>query len=302
MARTSSFGDRRSKLSFDRIEESDSGFSDRTLEIPAEIDLAAKGFQSVTWVYDTVNDTVIWSMPLEEFFGFPEGASGFTVLRDRPDPGTAQDPVEGLAEPEPWSSEPVRFASSSDLEATLLAPILAPIRAGAPLADVDLRMAVDGPDGTEHHLVVRASFMSRVEPALDRADTFYAGVVVDITAQRRFEKELSEMVDRYRLLTEVSPDVVFVHQNGLLVYGNRAAARLMGAGSTEEDYRQTVAAHYGQPVTDFMHPADIPDLVERLAQLTEHGQFFEHGEVRSVTPSGQVVVHGDHQHPHHLGW
>ena len=43
------------------------------------------------------------------------------------------------------------------------------------------------------------------------------------------------MVDRYRLLTEVSPDVVFVHQNGLLVYGNRAAARLIGSGSTEEE-------------------------------------------------------------------
>ena len=45
-----------------------------------------------------------------------------------------------------------------------------------------------------------------------------------------------------------------------------------------------MAEHYGQPVTDFMHPADIPDVVERLAQLTEHGQFFEHGEVRIVAP------------------
>ena len=41
---------------------------------------------------------------------------------------------------------------------------------------------------------------------------------------RRFERELGELVDRYRLLTEVSPDVVFVHQNGRFVYGNRAMA------------------------------------------------------------------------------
>ena len=37
-----------------------------------------------------------------------------------------------------------------------------------------------------------------------------ACVVVDVTAQQTFERELSEMVSRYRLLTEVSPDVVAV--------------------------------------------------------------------------------------------
>ncbi len=289
MARTSSFGDRRSKLSFDRVEQGDSDFSDRTLEIPAEIDLAAKQFRSVTWVYDTVHDTVIWSRPIEELFGFSEGVSGFTILYDQPQLVDASAPLHEPFGTGAWSTDPIQFASSDDLATALLAPVLAPIRAGAPLVDMDLRITVSCPDASEHHLVVRASYMSRPDAPDDRTDSFYAGVVVDITAQGRFEQELSEMVDRYRLLTEVSPDVVFVHQNGLLVYGNRAAARLMGAGSTEEEYRQTVAEHYGRPVTDFMHPADIPDLVDRLAQLTEHGQFFEHGEVRSVTPSGEVA-------------
>ena len=41
---------------------------------------------------------------------------------------------------------------------------------------------------------------------------------------RRYERELGDLVDRYRLLTEVSPDAVFVHQDGRLVYGNRAAS------------------------------------------------------------------------------
>ena len=41
-----------------------------------------------------------------------------------------------------------------------------------------------------------------------RGQTFYLGVVVDVTAQQGFERELGELVDRYRLLTEVSPDVV----------------------------------------------------------------------------------------------
>ncbi len=98
------------------------------------------------------------------------------------------------------------------------------------------------------------------------------------------------MVDRYRLLTEVSPDVVFVHQNGRLVYGNRAAARLTGEVSTDEEYSQAFAKHYGRPMTDFMHPADIPDVAERLAQLTEQGQFFEHGECRVVATDGTVTM------------
>ena len=39
--------------------------------------------------------------------------------------------------------------------------------------------------------------------------------------------------------------------------------------------------HYGRPITDFVHPGDVAGMAERLAQLTEDGQFFEHGEVRS---------------------
>ena len=68
---------------------------------------------------------------------------------------------------------------------------------------------------------------------------FYVGVVVDVTAQQRFERELGELVDRYRLLTEVSPDVVIVHQDGLLVYGNRAMARLIGARPTRSTPRHS---------------------------------------------------------------
>jgi diguanylate cyclase (GGDEF)-like protein/PAS domain S-box-containing protein len=119
----------------------------------------------------------------------------------------------------------------------------------------------------------------------DQVRAFYVGVVVDVTAQQQFERELGEMVDRYRLLTEVSPDVVFVHQNGRFVFGNRAMGRLIGAG-TDEEYAQVFAKYYGQLVTDFTDPEDLADMAERLAQLTEPGQFFEHGEIRWLLPNG----------------
>ena len=99
-----------------------------------------------------------------------------------------------------------------------------------------------------------------------------------------------EMLDRYRLLTELSPDAVVVHQDGKMVYGNRASARLFGSGSTDAEYAETVRRNYGRPMTDFVDPGDIPHVAERLAKLTEPGQFFEHGEVRVLTPGGNSKV------------
>ena len=92
------------------------------------------------------------------------------------------------------------------------------------------------------------------------------------------------MVDRYRLLTEVSPDVVVVHQNGRLVYGNRAAVRAGRGRVDRADYLGPAV------ITDFIHPNDIADTVERIAQLKEHGQFFEHGEARIVLQRRHVNV------------
>jgi diguanylate cyclase (GGDEF)-like protein/PAS domain S-box-containing protein len=293
MATTSSFGERRSKVSFDRVALDDSPCGDRAFELSEGVDLVDQELQSVTWVYDATDDSVVWSSPIEEFFGFEEGVCGFSV---EPDQGGA-DADDTVADED--STDPAEgYGDGADAGEALLAPILAPIRHGSPPAEFDLRMVVTCPDGVGHRVVVRASPLS--VPDEDSGPDghtgpgggprlLYAGVVVDVTAQERFERELGEMVDRYRLLTEVSPDVVLVHQNGRLVYGNRAALRLLGKESTDEEYSQAFAEHYGRPMTDFMHPDDIPEVAARIAQLTEHGQFFEHGEVRVVPPDGAVI-------------
>ena len=48
--------------------------------------------------------------------------------------------------------------------------------------------------------------------------------------------------------------------------------------------------YYGHPITDFVHPGDVADGLERIAALTEDGQFFEHGEARIISPDGTVTV------------
>jgi diguanylate cyclase (GGDEF)-like protein/PAS domain S-box-containing protein len=292
MATKSSFGDRQSKVSFDRVELGQAA-GDRAYELSQAVEFGGKELQSVTWVYDLAKDTVIWSSPIERLFGFEEGVRGFSVLRNdtmvladgRP-AGAGDDDSDG-------SCAETRFADGADTGDALLAPILAPIRHGVPPTEFDLKMDVHCPDGVIHSVVVRASPMPSPEGPSDllsgEIEPFYIGVVVDVTAQQRYETELGELVDRYRLLTEVSPDVVFVHQNGRFVYGNRAMGRLIGA-TTDEEYAQAFAKYYGALITDFNHPDDLADVIDRLAQLTEPGQFFEHGEVRFILPDGSVKM------------
>ena len=296
MVTTNSFGDRQSALSFDRIEPGDSSFVDAAFELSQDVDLTAEGLQTVTWAYDRNIDAVIWTSPLEVLFGFDEGTDGFSVHGAIGTKGgrTAGPGSTPVAEPtgdqptSPTSSTPPTSPSSptvDDIGEALLAPILAPIRLGAPVADFDLRMIVTSPDGIDHSVVVRASPM--VVPGQGSSErnaggpTFYTGVVIDVTAQQTFERELGDLVDRYRLLTEVSPDAVVVHQNGQLVYGNRAALKLGGG---------TVADLFGRPITEFIHPNDLGDTIDRIAQLKDDGQFFEHGEARIVSPDGTVNV------------
>jgi diguanylate cyclase (GGDEF)-like protein/PAS domain S-box-containing protein len=279
MARSGSSEGGRRAVSFDRIERGSSEFASQTVEIAPDVDLSIEGVRTITWLYDQAADIIVWSHPLEEFFGFEPGIRGFRV---RPTHAPAGDTLSD----DELEDEEARYGGGDDLGEALLAPILAPLRRGTPLADFDLQTVVVCPDGLEHSVVVRASAMPSldeglIEPLPIRKD-IYTGVVVDVTAQQKFERELGNLVDRYRLLTEVSPDVVVVHQNGRLVYGNRAAVRLVGAGSMEE--------HYGRPITDFVHPSDIVGTLDRIAQLTEDGQFFEHGEARIVSLDGSVTA------------
>lgn len=69
---------------------------------------------------------------------------------------------------------------------------------------------------------------------------------------RRQTKELLSSEERYRLLVELSPDMVAIHKNGVFDFINRGGVLLLGA----RDEGQIV----GRPVLDFVHP-DYHDIV-----------------------------------------
>jgi diguanylate cyclase (GGDEF)-like protein/PAS domain S-box-containing protein len=295
----------RRRTVFDRVEQTTSVLGDRTFELSQDLDLMGAGLPTVVWIYDTAADALSWSSPVEELFGFPMGTLGFAVnpvRSDRPQApavSQGQPAVDPSADPSSPTIGPVltpddeQLACAGSVGSLLLEPVLAPLRTGVPPTDFELHLVVRCPDGTDHTVVVRASpteLPSRVPTMTVTQPRYYSGLVIDITAQQKFERELGELVSRYRLLSEVSPDVVAVHQNGRLVYGNRAAAKLIFAGSSERDYAQIVAENYGRPVADIVEADDIPGMVERLSQLTEDGQFFAHGEARIKSFDGSTRV------------
>ena len=57
---------------------------------------------------------------------------------------------------------------------------------------------------------------------------------IDANDRKRAEKALRESEARYRALAELSPEAILVNANGRFAYANAAAARLLGAGCSQE--------------------------------------------------------------------
>jgi diguanylate cyclase (GGDEF)-like protein/PAS domain S-box-containing protein len=60
------------------------------------------------------------------------------------------------------------------------------------------------------------------------------GTAANTTRRHSDEQALADLADRYRLLLELSPDAVCVHEAGRLTYVNPATVKFLGASSAEE--------------------------------------------------------------------
>jgi PAS domain S-box-containing protein len=144
----------------------------------------------------------------------------------------------------------------------------------------------------------RISWTARLVPAGTRPG-FVVATGAEMTRGRRLMRELEETESRFATLFELLPDPVVVHQDGRLIYVNRAGVRMYGATYSDDIV--------GLPVADRLAPesrALVRDRFMRLMQgesvpmveewhLTMDGRAFDVEVVAApVSIGGRPAVAG----------
>ncbi|GAB2761591.1 hypothetical protein GCM10027174_42760 [Salinifilum aidingensis] len=207
------------------------------------VDLALALNDAVLWVYDFARDEVRWtSTGLERLLAMP---------------GTA-------------------FEQQRSRLQELAAPLIVSARTAPVWRDLELEQSFQAPDGRERAVRFRArrSWRGGEEELL--------GAVTDTSEAHQDRRALADLAERYRLLTELTPVAICVHQDGVVTYVNSAAVRLVGA---EAD-----TAILGRPISDFIAAPALPALRERIAALDAHGERTEPTEVTMHPLDGSTVL------------
>lgn len=90
------------------------------------------------------------------------------------------------------------------------------------------------------------------------------GTVRNVTRDREREHALVESEEKYRTLVDTTFDGIIIHQDGLIVFANATAVRLMRAGSADE--------MMGKPILSFVHPDCHEVVMQRMATANEEAQ------------------------------
>ncbi|MEV4319150.1 EAL domain-containing protein [Actinocrispum sp. NPDC049592] len=202
------------------------------------VELALSAGAAVVWWFDFATRDVIW-MP-------------------------------GLAEMLGMTGEPEQLVTAR------LAELVAPLTVAAERAPVwqgfELEQQCAAPDGSTRWIRFRACVSSRPD------SHSLVGIATDVTGRHTQQQELADLADRYRLLVELSPEAIVVHQDGRLVYANPAAVRFVRAGSEAE--------LIGRSITEFVHPASVPQMLARISRLTAPGATTDPAEAVLLRSDG----------------
>jgi two-component system cell cycle sensor histidine kinase/response regulator CckA len=107
------------------------------------------------------------------------------------------------------------------------------------------------------------------------------GVMVDVTPRKQAELQMVESEERYRRLIEASPDAIFVHAKGRILFANPAAAVFFGAASAE--------ALAGVSVARLVHGHSRKEIGSHVKEILNKGKTDGPVELRWVTLDGRMV-------------
>ncbi|WP_366924668.1 PAS domain S-box protein [Metallumcola ferriviriculae] len=116
-------------------------------------------------------------------------------------------------------------------------------------------------------------------------------LVEEISKQKQIEEELRQSNGRYRQLVELSPDVIIVHSDEVIVFANKVAAEFFRIKSTTE--------LMGKSIGEFLHPDYHQASKQRIrmvlsgltAPLTEFKVFRADGNTVDVEVKSIPFVH-----------
>jgi diguanylate cyclase (GGDEF)-like protein/PAS domain S-box-containing protein len=179
---------------------------------------------------------------------------------------------------DPDSFSPPGGETCTDIASWLIEPVITVVEGGGPWDQYGLERVVLDRNGGRRVLLVRA----RPVFGPDSTITGCVGVVVDVTADREVERALQEQNDRYRLLLELSPDGIIVHEDGLIRWANQAAADFIGVSDLND--------YLDQSLTQFLHPDSLLETLERISSLKEDEMATEPAEATLVRLDGSPLV------------
>jgi len=83
----------------------------------------------------------------------------------------------------------------------------------------------------------------------DKGEWFVAEIKVDITERKKAEKALRDSETKFRILSEKSPNMIFINKQGKVVYANKRCEEIMGYQkeefySPDFDFRCLIAPEY----------------------------------------------------------
>ncbi len=184
--------------------------------------------------------------------------------------------VEDVVGSTPSGDRASTLAPGADVGRWLVDPVIAVVCAGAPWTDYALEREVIDAGGKSQVIAVSAEAVMAGESVVG-----CVGVVANVTDPRKTEQALKEHIDRYRLLVELSPDGIMVHQNGIVRWGNTSALRMVGAPSID--------AVVGDPMVKYVHPDSLPGVLARIAEMREDDDYSQPAELTLVRLDGGVL-------------
>ncbi len=168
-----------------------------------------------------------------------------------------------------------RLVEADALGDALLDPIIETVKSGVVWENYELVQEYELPGGEVRRVLVRAVAVP------DPGVAHFFGIAADVSEPGDVPWITADVGERLQLLVEYSPDGIVVHQEGLVVYGNPAALRMVGLHSPTEAL--------GRPIASFIHAEDLGKTVARLAELREPGDVVKGFEARLQRVDGSVT-------------